>query len=164
MKNLVFPLFIGALFIATVVLSPALFPPEETAVNSARYEQSVISLANVSIPVEIPLSRAGFEKGLGERAALSENSGMLFLCLPDAYPRFSMKGMRFPIDIVWIDNTFTVVEVSADISPESFPAVISPTNPARHALEVNGGFAKAHAITPGTTVYGLGGSSCERNS
>ncbi|MBI1998957.1 MAG: DUF192 domain-containing protein, partial [Parcubacteria group bacterium] len=108
--------------------------------------------------------RVGFEKGLGERTFLPEDGGMLFLCLPDAYPRFWMKEMRFPIDIIWINEEFIVVDITPDVSPESFPKTFTPSSPTAHVLEVGSGFAKEHAIVPGTMVYGLGGSPCKRTS
>lgn len=163
MKNLIPLLFLLALFIAIIGLSPRFFPPEKEppSGNEAGYEHGVISLANASVAVEIPLTKTDFEKGLGERDSLSENGGMLFLCLPDAYPKFWMKEMRFPIDIIWIDDTFTVVDITQNAAPESFPDILTPARPAAHALEVNAGFAEEHEISIGTMVYGLGGAPCK---
>lgn len=163
MKKFIPPLFLFALFIAVIGLSPRFFTPgkELQSGKETQYERSVISIANASVAVEIPLTKTGFEKGLGERDSLSENDGMLFLCLPDAYPKFWMKEMRFPIDVIWIDESFTVVDIAMNVSPESFPEVIAPSRPATHVLEVNGGFAAAHGISIGTAVYGLGGSPCK---
>lgn len=167
MKKLIPLLFLFALFIAIIGLSTALFPPapaEEPAIDDVRYEQSVISLANVSLAVEIPLTKSGFEKGLGEREFLKEDSGMLFLCVPETYQKFWMKGMRFPIDIIWIDESFTVADITPNIIPESFPETFMPSERAPHVLEVNGGFAEEHGIPIGTMVYGLGGAPCRRSS
>ena len=143
-----------------IVLSP-LFFLEKGTTSETQYEQGIISLANASLSVEMPLTKAGFEKGLGERMSLPNDSGMLFVCMPDAYPKFWMKEMLFPIDIIWIDESFTVVDVTPDIFPESFPATFTPARPAAHALEVNAGFAFRHGISVGDTVFGLGGSSCK---
>lgn len=157
-------LFFAILFIALIGLSSALFPPsppEEPAIDDVRYEQSVLSIANVSLAVEIPLTKSGFEKGLGERDFLKEDGGMLFLCVPEIYQKFWMKGMRFPIDIIWIDENFTVADITPNIIPESFPETFMPSQRAPHVLEVNGGFAEEHGISIGTMVYGLGGSPCK---
>src|SRR3989344_5460752 len=121
-------------------------------------------VALFALAVAMPFSRAGFEKGLGGRTSLPESDGMLFLCLPDAYPQFWMKEMRFPIDIIWINEEFIVVDITPDVSPESFPETFTPSSPVAHVLEVNSGFAKEHSIAPGTMVYGLGGSPCGRKS
>ncbi|MBI3020123.1 MAG: DUF192 domain-containing protein [Parcubacteria group bacterium] len=163
MKNFVSFLFPAVIFIAIIALSPLFFPKRE-ATDALRYEQGTISLANASVSVEIPLTKTGFLKGLGGKTSLPKDGGMLFLCIPDAYQKFWMKEMRFPIDIIWIDESFTVVDITSEISPESFPETFAPSRPAAHVLEVESGFAKEHAIVPGTMVYGLGGSSCRRNS
>src|SRR3989344_4269393 len=128
--------------------------------SSSHYERALISIANASLSVDIPLTRAGFSRGLGGRDALAENEGMLFLCLPDPYQKFWMKEMSFPIDIVWIDERFTVLGVTHRVSPESFPDVFTPARPAAHVLEVNAGVAEKYGITAGAMVFGLGGDGC----
>jgi uncharacterized membrane protein (UPF0127 family) len=79
---------------------------------------------------------------------------MLFV-LPNDSPSFWMKGMRFPLDIVWINGN-RVVDVSADVPAPQGPGgglpTYSPDRPADRALEVNAGWAARHGVEPGDTV------------
>ncbi len=71
---------------------------------------------------------------------------------------FWMRGMRFPLDMVWIDADLRVVGVTADVphalpgTPDSdLPTYTSPS-PVRYVLELNAGTAAQHGIAPGSQV------------
>ena len=75
--------------------------------------------------------------GLGERDGLPKNKGMLFLFdSPRAYG-FWMKGMRFPIDIVFIFRG-EVVFIERGIQPDD-PKIVIPPRPVDQVLELNAG-------------------------
>ena len=44
------------------------------------------------------------EQGLAGRESLSSDKGMIFVYHQPQRPSFWMKGMRIPIDIIWIDG------------------------------------------------------------
>lgn len=95
-------------------------------------------------------------KGLAESGALSDKQGMLFVYSEPIIPTFFMRGMAFPIDIIWI-NGDTVTDVTANIAPE--PGVpdgqlkkYSPPGPVDRVLEVNSGFASRHGVQPGDPI------------
>ena len=78
-------------------------------------------------------------------------------------PRIWMKGMRFPLDLVWI-NDGRVVDVSANVpdqpgTPDAQLPIYSPSNPANRVLEVNSGWAERNGVEPGDTVR-LGERRC----
>ncbi|MEK7494433.1 MAG: DUF192 domain-containing protein [Patescibacteria group bacterium] len=78
--------------------------------------------------------------GLGYRDSLCDTCGMLFqFPEPGMYP-FWMKGMRFPLDIIWLDGNRVVFIVHA-ASPSSLELFTSP-EPANAVLEVNAGSAR----------------------
>ncbi len=54
-------------------------------------------------------------RGLGGRARLGRDAGMYFV-MPGDSPSFWMKGMRFPLDMIWIRDG-RVVDVTARIPP-----------------------------------------------
>ena len=76
-------------------------------------------------------------QGLSFREALSPNAGMLFVFSESDKHGFWMKDMLFPIDIIWFDDEFVVVDVKENLSPESYPEIFKPRVPARFALEIN---------------------------
>jgi len=117
---------------------------------------TIISLngqPKVALKVEIADTDPKRSLGLGARASLEQNSGMLFLFDTPKIPQFWMKGMKFGLDIIWI-NGDTIVGITENVpSPTGTPAevlpTLSPTTLVDKVLEVNTGFAKAHRITTG---------------
>jgi len=118
--------------------------------------EAAVEIGGATVRADVADDEASRRRGLAGRAGLDDDEGMLFL-LPDDSPAFWMKGMRFPIDIVWIDDG-RVVDVTADVPPpresESHTALptYSPGRPANRALEVNAGWAARHGVTRGDVV------------
>ena len=105
-------------------------------------------------PLELTARITMLEKarGLSGMAGLPENHGMLFVYASSGRPGFWMKDMHFPIDIIWLSADFTIVNITPSISPDSFPRVFRPKEPAQYVLEVNAGFAERHGVSVGTLL------------
>ena len=94
--------------------------------------------------------------GLGGRDSLARDAGMYFELTSDA-PRIWMKGMRFPLDLVWISDG-RVVDVTARVpdeppgTPDAELPIYSPAQPANRLLEVNAGWAKRNGVQVGDEV------------
>lgn len=78
---------------------------------------------------------------------------MLFVYQDDVKPTFWMKGMRFPIDIIWLDKNLTIVGFEKDVIPSTFPETFSPPETIRYVLEVNAGFVDKHQLKIGDRAY-----------
>lgn len=88
--------------------------------------------------VEVARSPASRERGLAERDRLAQGEGMLFAFDSPQYAGFWMKGMRFPLDIVWIGPDHRVLGVTAMAPCTQAPCPIAyPPAPASLVLEVN---------------------------
>jgi len=92
------------------------------------------------------------ERGLGGVDRLNDNEGMLFVFPSPAVVGFWMKDMKISIDMVWIDQNKTVVGVSSNISPDTFPQSFSPTSPVLYVLEISAGVAEKIGIKTGTKL------------
>lgn len=90
--------------------------------------------------------------GLSGTKTLDQGTGLLFVFESDTRSGFWMKDMLFPIDIIWISATGEVVGVEADVSPDTYPAIFSPTEKIRYVLEVPAGFSTAHNIEKSTKI------------
>ena len=123
--------------------------------------ERVVQVGEATVLADIADDTESRQRGLSGRERLDEGEGMLFL-LPNDSPSFWMKGMRFPIDIVWIRDG-RVVDVTADVPPpRSSNAPLptySPDRPANRALEVSAGWAADHGIRRGDVVRVRGGGS-----
>ncbi len=108
--------------------------------------------ANPILEIEIADTPEERIKGLSGRESLSENSGLLFVHSQPGIYGIWMKDMKFPIDVIWLDADFRVVDIAKDIKPDSFPRVFEPSQPALYILEVNAGFADKNQIKKGDVL------------
>lgn len=93
-------------------------------------------------------------QGLMFRESLSENSGMLFL-FPDQKPRsFWMKNTLIPLDLVWIDESKTIVGITENVQPcAGDPCRAYPSNlPVKYVLEINSGSSEKFGIRQGQKI------------
>lgn len=111
------------------------------------------TLRGHTFTIEVADTPAKRELGLGERDALAEGHGMYFPFGMEQRWVFWMKGMRFPIDIVWIRGG-RVVDISHEIPPPAgFPLeTYSPAEPADAVLELNAGVARDIGLEAGDEV------------
>lgn len=94
-------------------------------------------------------------KGLSERESLDKNMGMIFVFDKPDYYFFGMKNMKFPVDIIYINNNKIVSlfrNVRPPATPEENPAVVKPEQPANKVLEINGGLSDTYNIQVGDEV------------
>jgi uncharacterized membrane protein (UPF0127 family) len=91
-------------------------------------------------------------KGLGERASLAPDEGMLFLFPYSARHAIWMKDMRFAIDVAWLLADGTIIDMKTDLSPDTYPSAFAPRTPARSVLELPAGFLRTRGIEEGDRV------------
>lgn len=108
------------------------------------------------INVRLATTESERELGLSYFPTLPKNSGMLFLFdTPNIYP-FWMKGMNFPLDIVWLkslpESKYQVVYVASDVSPSTYPNTITPNAEADTVLEINANEAMVFGVTQGAVL------------
>ena len=106
-------------------------------------------LADVAITAEDQI------KGLSIRDQMNENEGMLFAYDEPSRQSFWMKDMKFPIDIIWLNETGSVVHVEENLRP-CVPSLdcpsFSPNENAQYVLETVAGFAQKHHLMIGTDI------------
>ena len=100
--------------------------------------------------VRIEVARTDVEKirGLSGRDGLAPGEGMLFVYEEPARPAIWMRGMRFPLDILWIRDG-RVVDLVTEVVPPipgEVPRVFVPRQEARYVLEVPAGFVERYGI------------------
>jgi uncharacterized membrane protein (UPF0127 family) len=91
-------------------------------------------------------------RGLGGRETLAHDEGMLFVFSFDARHAIWMKGMKFPIDILWLSEDGTIIDMRGNVSPDTYPAAFAPRSPARSVLELSAGFIRERSIAVGDRV------------
>jgi uncharacterized membrane protein (UPF0127 family) len=111
-----------------------------------------VTIDDAVVRAEVAESPADREQGLSGRARLEEGRGMLFVYHDHAERTYWMKGMRFPIDIVWIDRG-RVTGLERDVPvPQGDVPLYRSRGPADHVLEVPAGWAGRHGVERGDPV------------
>jgi len=88
--------------------------------------------------------------GLSHRRELPEGRGMLFFLPAEEVQTFCMRGMRFPLDFIWISRG-RVVGLICNVPP-TFPGNLTSPEPLRYVLEVPGGFVEQYGVQIGDRV------------
>lgn len=148
-----------------VIMGALYFSYNDNAINSIvgnfqplpPAETKVLKIGNAVINVEIADTQALRSQGLGGRESLASDSGMLFIFPETKKYQFWMKGLKFPLDFIWIQNG-KVVDILKNIpaptpgqSDQSLPLYESVV-PVNQVLEVNAGFADFFGIRIGDPV------------
>ena len=117
--------------------------------------QRITIADKVSFRVEVVSTPEERARGLGYRDSLPLDQGMLFLFEEPDYHTFWMRGMRFPLDILWIREG-VIVHIEENLPPPSPLYVRLPTyRPAEKAdsvLEINAGLVQKYGLQVGDTV------------
>ena len=159
-KKVLNPLGIVIVLLLLIGIFTKKFPNYKLPTNSPMVEVQgkVATISDINIDLEIVNTDALRQKGLGGRASLAENSGMLFVF--DAKPviaNFWMKDMLIPIDIIWIkDNKILRIDKNVPFYPPDTPdsqlKTYSPQVPIDYVLEVNSGFSDKNNFKIGDVV------------
>ena|SRR5258708_2106474 len=118
--------------------------------------QGKVTIDNQTFSIEVATTSAEQQKGLSGRNSLPQNQGMLFIFnTPDRYA-FWMKGMKFPLDIIFIKDN-KIVSISHNVpapkdANESNLPIFTPASPANRALEINAGLASKYDFQKGDAV------------
>lgn len=109
-------------------------------------------IAGQNIKVDLALDEKTQERGLSGRESLGEKEGMLFIFPHLGKYYFWMKGMNFPIDMIWIGEDQKVIYIKKDARPENFLETYGPDVNTKYVLEVNAGFADKFNLKEGDSV------------
>tara|TARA_B100000927_G_scaffold285844_1_gene276465 strand:+ start:581 stop:1300 length:720 start_codon:yes stop_codon:yes gene_type:complete len=113
-------------------------------------KQQIIKIGNISLKVEVALTKEEQEKGLKNRNTLPDNQGMLFSYPDEKFREFWMKNTAIPLSIAFIDKDKKITEI-VDMEPYNEKTIKSKSQ-AKWALEVNKGWFKKNNISVGDKI------------
>jgi hypothetical protein len=102
----------------------------------------------VTVAIEIAATDSARTRGLMQRAALPERSGMLFVFEREQLRRFWMANTPLALDIAFADADSQIVRIAKYTTPFSSESIPSG-EAARFVLEVPAGFADTYGLTEG---------------
>lgn len=102
--------------------------------------------------VEVITDALGLRDGLSHRESMPEHHGMLFVLDSSKEHVFWMKGMIFPLDIIFIGKDMRITEILENLQPCEECPVYFPKVPPAFALEINAGLSRRYGIEKGDTL------------
>ena len=90
--------------------------------------------------------------GLSYTSALPADVVKVFVFTTDERWSFWMKGMEYPIDIVWVTATGTIAHIETNVSPATYPKSFTPSTPARYVIETVPGLFAGQNLKVGDRV------------
>ena len=111
------------------------------------------TIKNHTFVIDVATTSEQKEIGLAKYAAIEQDKGMYFPFDHSDYYGFWMKNMKFPIDIIFLQNK-KIVTIFSDVKPQKNYAVYvyKPTRPANAVLEITAGLSKKYGFTLGDTL------------
>ncbi|HOL72477.1 MAG TPA: DUF192 domain-containing protein [Bryobacteraceae bacterium] len=128
------------------------------AVTLDEYQTTIVTFPNgKSVRAEMMLRDVDLMRGMMFRDSLPPDRGMLFFHARPGKYQYWMYQVRIPLDIVWMDRTRRIVEISANTPPcTSSKASECPLYggnfEAQYVLELAGGMAAKYGLRVGDTL------------
>lgn len=152
-------LVVVALVIFGAGYSSISFLKGQTATGSPTTQKKTtqLSVKTLNITVDIASTADAKRKGLSGRDSLEINRGMLFVFDSSDAWAIWMKDMKFPIDIIWIDENKKIVSISPSALQEPGKkddqlTIYKPSAKARYVLEINAGLSSVNNLQVGDSV------------
>ncbi|CAN5199841.1 hypothetical protein BH09PAT1_BH09PAT1_7920 [soil metagenome] len=119
-------------------------------------KKATATFGTQKVTLDVADNEKSRETGLSGRSSLADNKGMLFLFDEPGIPTFWMKGMKFPIDIIFL-NTDKVVTIFKNVpapatTTETPNTYYQPTYPSNKVIELKAGAADKYNIHEGDTI------------
>lgn len=115
----------------------------------------ILSTTGRAISVECAVSPSALKQGLSGRKELALGHGMLFVFETLDRHTMWMPDMHFPIDVIWLDETLSVVNITYNLQPcqdtQNCPSS-SSVYMCKYAIEVYAGEAARQGFIQGTQL------------
>ena len=123
---------------------------------AAGYQKVNVTINGFTLVADVAVTQDQKRTGLDIRDSMAENQGMLFPFTDESNYGFWMKGMKFPLDIFWLDAGKKVVHVERNLPPcggiDLMCPLHDPPEKAMYVLETTADFSARHNVTVGTPV------------
>ena len=156
LKKIIPPWF-SFLFLFLMLLSSVAYKEIENvlAQEQKQNQTALVTVGGVNLITSLSTTPDAQSKGLAIRDSLNENEGMLFIFETPQKYSFWMKDMKFPIDIIWINQDGKIVHIEKNLPPCVFllpcPSY-APNDDSLYVLEVVSNFTNKFDINVGDSV------------
>ena len=123
----------------------------KTPTSSNSFENELTIIVNNDLRLKSDVSSTTNERtvGLSKYDSLRPNESMLFIFEEKGLYSFWMRNMKFPIDIIWLNENKEVVSIKENADPADYPQSYGPDDDSLYVLETVAGFASENSIALG---------------
>jgi uncharacterized membrane protein (UPF0127 family) len=115
-----------------------------------RSTQDTLTVNDHTYHLQVVSTETAMEKGLGGREYMPSGEGMLFDMGRNMEQCYWMKGMRFPLDIIWVNDDYQVTHIERSLEPASYPKRYCGDG--RYVIELNAGQSDVAGIKLGQSL------------
>lgn len=142
-KKLIIPFLLLAIFVTGIIIYTKNLNPKQPELCT---NDTCFSIEIADTPEERQL-------GLMYRKQLPEWSGMLFIFEQPGQYKFWMKNTLIPLDMIWIDNQNTIIDIKQATPCVTNPCpTYGPDQFSSYVLELNSGISEKYGIKIGDSV------------
>lgn len=132
---------------------PVTFVTPDADVQNSEPKFVMVGIDNQDFSVEVARTEEEITQGLSNRTSLGSD-GMLFVINPPRVPSFWMKGMNFPLDIIWIRNG-KIMKIDHDVpvfmQQTVNPPTYQPPSAVDFVLELPAGVSATYGFKVGNS-------------
>jgi uncharacterized protein len=150
--------YVSIAIAALIILAIAVFAWQASVRNSdspsSGNNAPSAKIGNRNFKLYVAETNKDKEVGLSKYDKLNDDQGMLFDFGSDGYYSFWMKKMKFPIDIIYINDN-KIVTIHKNVSPpknEEELKVYTSDEPADRVIEVKAGITQRYNLKEGDSV------------
>jgi uncharacterized protein len=122
----------------------------------ANAAEPTVELKGHRFNIELALDAATQQRGLMFRDEMPTDHGMLFIFDRPNLQTFWMKNCRMPLDILYFDANYKLINVQQRVPPcrdaDGTCPVYPSTGPAQYVLELNAGTAEKIGVKAGDAL------------
>jgi uncharacterized membrane protein (UPF0127 family) len=141
---------------ASPALAQSTIPPWRQGFATP-HDRVTVMVGDQQLDTMLAVTAKQQQLGMGYRNSLGENEAMLFVGTEPEPKTFWMKGMRYCLDIIWVEGG-KIVGAAENTCPDPAGTAdadrlrVSSPVPVTHVLETRAGFLKDHGFGVGTDV------------
>ena len=121
-------------------------------IRTSNFAKVTNNLPNSLTQIELAKTTAEHSQGLMKRIRLCASCGMLFIYPTPDLRTFWMKDTLVPLDIIFLDGDFRVINISSDTKTNQAEEVYSSELPAQYILEVPANWSKNQNLFKGSKI------------
>ena len=132
------------LFVVNFIILVLFFNYNAIACSNIKFVIKDIFIVNeinnqkIKFNVELADTDLKRKTGLQCKKKMKLNEGMLFIWKREDYRSFWMKNTSIPLDIIFLDKKYKIVDISYNAKPFSLKSILSKKK-AKYVLELNKG-------------------------